>query len=99
MIQEISSSYFFSIAYPLSISRISQNYIGIKHIENTLEEIHNYLPHPRFFFEVVGMYIDSNSTSEYIVEKLKVIEEIVLFTLSYFSEETVVIKKHPNQRH
>jgi len=92
MIQETSSSYFFSIANPLSISRISQNYIGIKHIENTLEEIHNYLPSPRFFDEVVGMYIDSNSTSEYIVEKLKVIEEIVLFTLSYFSEETVEIQ-------
>ena len=50
------------------------------------------MPFPAFFDEAVELYIASYSKSEYILEKLKEIEEIVLFTLSYFSEETVEIQ-------
>ena len=86
------TSYFFSISHSYSISEIKRHYETIKHIEPTLEEIHNYLPYPAFFDEAVELYIATYSTSEYILEKLKIIEEIVLFTLSYFSEETLEIQ-------
>ena len=86
------TSYFFSIAHSYSIDEFKRHYEDIKHIEPTLEEIHNYLPNPLFFDEVVELYISSYNTSEYILEKLKTIEEIVLFALSYFSEETLEIQ-------
>jgi len=82
------TSYFFSIAHSYSIDEFKRHYEDIKHIEPTLEEIHNYLPNPLFFDEVVELYISSYNTSEYILEKLKTIEESVLFALSYFTEET-----------
>lgn len=82
------TTYFFSIAHSYSIDEFKRHYEDIKHIEPTLEEIHNYLPNPLFFDEVVELYISSYNTSEYILEKLKTIEESVLFALSYFTEET-----------
>ena len=86
------SSYFFSIAHSYSINEVKRHYENIKHVEPALEDIHNHLPFPAFFDEAVELYIASYSKSEYILEKLKEIEEIVLFTLSYFSEETVEIQ-------
>ena len=90
--QNEPTSYYFSIAHSYSIGEIKRHYETIKHLEPTLEEIHNYLPYPAFFDEAVELYIASYSTSDYILGKLKVIEEIVLFALSYFSEETLEIQ-------
>ena len=88
----IPTSYFFTNVFSLSVNQIKENYPGIKSIEPTLEEIHNYLPNPLFFDEVVEMYTSSYNSSDYILKKLKVIEEIVLFALSYFSEEKLEIQ-------
>lgn len=90
--QNPPTSYFFSIAHSYSIDEIKRIYDEIKHIEPVLEEIHTYLPFPGFFDEVVELYISSYNSTEFILEKLQIIEEIVRFELSYFSEESIEIQ-------
>ena len=82
-------SYFFTIARPSSIHEITRIYNEIKHLEPSLEEIHNYLPYPGYFDEMVELHINSYNTIQFISERLKIIEEIVLIVLSNLNSESV----------
>lgn len=89
------SSYFYSITNSsYTISEVNRHYDAIKHLESKFQSIHNLLPNPYFFDEVVNLLITCYQPSEFILGKLNELESIVQIIYNDFSEERIEVQNN-----